>query len=1458
MPPFCNDPGVWGPFTTTNPPDFTPCFRNIVLSALPLALLAVGAVVLGEPSPGVEGNGDGVRRSVVRLANWAWLLKTLASLAAFLSIAVRLHSATSSSETVLDCISLVSILLVIFAQRRDHRRGVRVNAMTTTFWLWKITTAAVYLRSLVLQSVTSGVEFHSTVAIIASSTLVLAFDEFLPLQKSHAADSNARDNAGALSLLTWSYIFGKLRKGVSTTLTFEDDVWPIPPLESSAFNAELFERYYDPRRVLTTWGLFAILMKAQYRRFCTATFLKTVAGLLLVVQPILLDYLIDFVQSWQPATASDRSTPQPQPLSTGLLIVTAMLLVGVASSLTGVWGNDKQWNLYYRWKTAMVALIFRKSLHLSPDARAKYDSGAIINLVDNDAIQVGFLGTNLPEIIGVVIQIVSATVLLWQRLSYATLVAMIGLLALGPAQARAGDMIGNAADKQYEAVDTRISLTSEVIKAMRVIKFYCWESIFVDKIQRVRKTELGYLAKGRLGEAFVCLLSNLCPILILAASLAGYILIAPEDAPLDANRIFVSLAIFNLLRVPLTEVSMSIPPVFRSIACMARCIEFLNSPSATPYIHSTPSTSPAAIKVTDGTFTWSASSAPALPSLTLSIARSSLVGVVGKVGSGKSSILSALLGDMIKVAGEVEMGGDLVYVSQTPWLFNASVRENILLGRGFEERWYKEVVEACALADDFAALPAGDATEVKGRGGNLSGGQKQRISLARAVYARSAIYLIDDTLSGVDSHVGRHIFDRVLGPDGLLKDTTRVFVTHSVQYLNAMDRVIVVDAGRVVEDGTYDGLISEGRKMAEIIAIHEEHQHADSSAAPGKNVSNPSSASETSDATAVPSEGEADSTLPPTDAPPTGRVSLHHFAFYIRACTYPLFLLFLFSVAAAEAINLGSRYWLMHWSLANETTPGVSQWPYLATYIAWLAAYCLVYAFASIFFLWYISPRAAAVIHHLLLTRVVRMPMGFFDTTPLGRILTRFQANVSSVDTRLPDEVYDVMFGLASVGVSLVPAVVNTPMLIGFVGVSVGILSFTLIFYLGASLAYTRMKLTTEADHLTHIDEVLSGLSTIKVFNRLSHETTRNASLYDNLQRALLSYYYTNRWFSLWIQLISSLLTFAAAMFAVTYRSSLSAASIGLSISTLLSLGADLATITMRFGMFQNDVVALERINGYVHLPVETPDEDYAPVEATWPATGAVSYVDVSLRYRAGLPLVLRNVSFDIKNGERVGVVGRTGAGKSSLIQSLLRLVELAENDNTPLNRGFILVAGRDIAQVPLPRLRASMVVIAQESFLFQGSLRENLDPTGTAPDSALWLALAKVSLNTYISTLEGKLDFSVQPSGDNLSQGQRQLLSLARVLITHLVRGGVRIVVLDEATASVDVETDRIVQRVIREEFRGVTVVTIAHRLHTVLDSDRVLVLEKGAVVEFDDPRVLMRRRTSVLYAMVHGRGVV
>ncbi|KAL6447243.1 hypothetical protein ACFW04_001485 [Cataglyphis niger] len=598
-----------------------------------------------------------------------------------------------------------------------------------------------------------------------------------------------------------------------------------------------------------------------------------------------------------------------------------------------------------------------------------------------------------------------------------------------------------------------------------------------------------------------------------------------------------------------------------------------------------------ALVIENGSFSWDTEQIerPTLQNINFHVEQGQLVAIVGTVGSGKSSLLSALLGEMVKLSGKVNTKGSIAYVSQQPWIQNATLQDNVLFGKALNKSVYNRVVEGCALSPDLKMLPAGDQTEIGEKGINLSGGQKQRVALARAVYNDSENYFLDDPLSAVDSHVGKHIFENVIGPNGLLKKKTRVLVTHSITYLPEVDNIIVLKDGEITESGTYKQLLEKKGAFAEFL--------------------------------------------------------VHH----LQEAT--------FVVLSQTALVVG----------------------------------CL---------------RSSKLLHSELLFGILRSPLGFFDTTPSGRILNRFGKDIDIIDNVLPPSIRAWLFCLASITQTL-------------------------------------------------------------------------------------------NW--------------------------------------LVRMTSDVET----------NIVAVERIKEYGDTVQEAPwkNTEYTPPKE-WPTNGRVDFKDFKVRYREGLDLVLNGLTFSVFGGEKIGIVGRTGAGKSSMTLALFRIIEAAH--------GKILIDGIDISKMGLHDLRSRLTIIPQDPVLFSGTLRMNLDPFDCYADEEIWRALEHAHLKSFINNLPNALLHEVTEGGENLSVGQRQLICLARALLRKT-----KVLILDEATAAVDLETDDLIQTTIRQEFKNCTVLTIAHRLNTILDSDRVIVLDKGLIVEYDSPEVLLRNSSSSFYSMAKDAGL-
>jgi len=885
------------------------------------------------------------------------------------------------------------------------------------------------------------------------------------------------------------------------------------------------------------------------------------------------------------------------------------------------------------------------------------------------------------------------------------------------------------------------------------------------------------------------------------------------------------------------------------------------------------------VEVKDGHFTWSSGTDPFLSGISLSVPKGDLLAVVGRVGSGKSSLLSGILGEMFKLSGTVELRGKVAYAAQTPWLLSATLRDNILFGAEYDQELYETVIEACALVDDLAMLRDGDETQVGEKGITLSGGQKARISLARTVYARADIYLLDDPLSSVDAHVARHLFDKVIGPNGLLRGKARILCTNAIPFCQQADELIMVRDGKILERGTFQSVLANQGDLKKLIDDF------------GKNTSPDDMPDDliTSDATIVPSE--ENSTQSSTSKPrqesvvlmrrpsistrknsnrgnlktpkAPGKVSEHKEKGSVKYDVYRTYWRAngVISVAVAlsctvlqQILSLMTTLWLKNWSSSNENTSrdeGLHLKYYLGIY-GLLGFLTSVAAFVNGVTLFSIcAVRSAKVLHDQMFAKVLRAPMSFFDTTPVGTILNRFSRDIFVIDEVLARVFSGFLRTSASV-VSVVAVVswavppfllVGIPLLLIYKSIQ--------SYYLATSREIKRIDAITKSPIFAMFGETLTGVATIRAFGEQGRFVEENESKVDRNQEACFASIGANRWLAVRLELIGNILILTAASLAVTSlvaSKPLDSGMIGVLMSYALSITQSLNWLVRSATEVETNIVSCERVVEYTKLKQEGPwetDEHHRP-NPSWPEKGEIVYEGVECRYRDGLDLVLKGVDFKVQPQEKIGICGRTGAGKSTITLSLFRLIEKAA--------GRILIDGVDISQIGLNDLRSKISIIPQDSQCFEGTLRDNLDPEGSKTDEELWMVLEHSKLKAHIQSLEGGLDARIEEGGNNLSNGQRQLLCLSRAM---LVKSS-KILVMDEATSSVDPETDSDIQAVIKNEFKSFTILVIAHRLNTILDCDKILVINKGKVVEFDSPENLKKNKESEFFKMCQEAGLI
>eukprot|EP00741_Cyanophora_paradoxa_P016796 tig00020941_g16221.t1 len=1320
-------------------------------------------------------------------------------------------------------------------------------------------------------------------------------------EESSPEDVSPEERAGPISRITFGWATYLLARGNRQVLEFED----LPPVREDVltervwrswkreWERELQLRPERPSLYRSLWrvyrGTLAVTGMMQFSYWAVA-----------VGNPLIMREILKFVvdpraERWH-----------------GYALAAALFV----APLIGAFVNAHSLLLNFRsgmeMRSALSAEVYRKALVLDNGARQGATVGQITNLMATDCQRFAEVSLIIQMLwIAPLVIFVVLGLLIWV-IGWQALVGVALMLVLFPINGFIAARTAKLRALQTKLSDERVAVMNEVVQGIRVIKFYAWEQFFLAKVDEVRGRECRLLLHQAYLRACIVFLMFVTPSLTALVTFATYSLTEGEMQP---YKVFTALALFNVLRLPLTYFPVVLSMVAQLKVAVRRIVDFLLLPemqAPPPPAAAAGDREPGAF-IRGGTFQWDAAppkkaeapprarkgrrpaarcrpaanstgprsrliegaqvedekaaerstpqeagreggggGGPGAGGVDFEARAGQLVAVVGPVGSGKSSLVSALLGDMRRLAGEAGVTGRIAYVAQQAWIINASLRENVLFGSPVDEERYRSVLAACALEQDIAALPAGDQTEIGEKGINLSGGQKQRVSLARAVYADADVYILDDPLSAVDAHVGRHLFERCVC--GALAKKTRVLVTNQLHFVHAADRIYVLKAGRVAEAGTYDELMAGGQAFAELMAAygHGKHQRGAADEGEGEGEGPEAAPGESAGTAGAEKAGEKGGggggekggagggagTLVLAETKASGRVSVRVYAGYLSAAG-----------GAASFLLLLLLYVLGQGTMAGNGAPRFIQpdpgerW-YLALYAGWSGALALT-VFARALAFAAVTVRAARNLYHAMALRVLRAPMSFFDTTPAGRILNRFSKDTDQVDQLLAtsaEQFFNTLFGLLSI-IGIVCGYL--PWLLIAVAPLGALYFYVQRFYRRTSTELQRLESVSKSPVYTNFGETLTGVSTIRAYGVQERFTRVNDERTDKNNRAFYMMQVANRWLNLRLDAMSACILLIVAMLSVSGREAgINAGTAGLVLAYSLSI-TQVLSMTVRFSAeLEGRMSGVERQLEYSGIPVEAA----AVVKgrrppAEWPVEGRVEVEGLVMRYREGLDPVLKGVSFAVRPGEKVGVVGRTGAGKSSLMLALLRLVEPAA--------GRVLIDGTDLASIGLADLRSRIAIIPQDPVLFGGSVRENLDPTGRAPDEELWRALELCQLRPLVQALPEGLDGSVAEGGGNLSVGQRQLVCVARAVLRRP-----RVLLLDEATANIDVETDAQIQRTIRRQFASCTVLTIAHRLNTVMDSDRILVLDKGVLAEFDTPAALLARPDSILAAMVEHTG--
>nr|XP_033816969.1 canalicular multispecific organic anion transporter 2 isoform X3 [Geotrypetes seraphini] len=1411
----------------TDNPDLTPCFQNTLLAWIPCIYLWVG---LPFYLLFLKYN----RRGYIvlsRLNRVKTVLGVLLWGVCWSDLFYSFHGLIQSKAPppvyfVTPLILGITMILATLLIQYERLRGVQSSGVLIIFWLLSVLCAVVPFRSKILAAQNEGhikdmfrfTTFYIYFALVLIELILSCFVERPPFFSSTSSGSNPcpESTSGFLSHLTFWWFTSMAILGYKRPLESKD-LWSLNEDDTSKVvtNSLLKEWEKEKSRCKSQEDVAYIkrshsnqnhitedpeeselliankknqrepsflkaLLTAFGPYFLISSAFKLLQDLLSFVNPQLLSLLIVFVKT------------ENAPSWWGYLIAVLMFLCALLQTLLLHQHFQYVFVTGMRLRTAITGVIYRKALVITNSAKRSSTVGEIVNLMSVDAQRFMDLTTFLNMLWSAPLQICLALYFLWQ-------VAMTTFAV-------------------YVTVD--------------------------------------------------------------------------EANVLDAEKAFVSLSLFNILRFPLSMFPQVISNIVEASVSLKRIQKFLSHDELdSNSVDKKVISAGYAVTVQNGTFSWAKDLPSTLQDISLMIPTGSLVAVVGHVGCGKSSLLSALLGEMEKLEGDVSVQGSVAYVSQQPWIQNSTLKENILFGHEYKEPKYHNILEACALLTDLEMLPGGDETEIGEKGINLSGGQKQRVSLARAVFFSADIYLLDDPLSAVDSHVAKHIFDKVIGPEGVLNGKTRVLVTHGISFLPQTDHIIVLVDGKISEMGSYQELLKENGAFAEFLhnyapdEVVEEDQptildeeeilladdtlsnHTDLT--DNEPVVNEVRKQFIRQISVISSEGDSSHTVstrrrisekrivedpsmkkePPekliqAEIAETGRVKMIVFWQYLKAVGLLVSLCICFLYCCQNAAAIGANIWLSDWTnepVINGTQENTQM--RLGVYAALGLAQGVLVMISS-FTLAMAGIGAARKLHVALLDNKFHTPQSFYDTTPIGRIINRFSKDIYVIDEVIPPT-FLMFLGTFFTSISTIIVIVASTPIFAVVIIPLAFLYFFVQrFYVATSRQLKRLESISRSPVYSHFSESISGVSTIRAYERQNSFILMNDAKVDENQTSYFPSIVSNRWLGVRVEFVGSCVVLFAALFAVIGKNNLSPGLVGLSVSYALQVTMSLNWMVRMTSDLETNIVAVERVKEYSETETEAPwiVEDKRPPQE-WPGHGKVDFLNYSVRYRPGLDLVLRDLTVNVNGGEKVGIVGRTGAGKSSMTLCLFRILEAAD--------GIIKIDGINITEIGLQDLRSRLTIIPQDPVLFSGTLRMNLDPFDKYSDEEIWKALELAHLKKFVNNQPSKLNYECSEGGENLSVGQRQLVCLSRALLRKT-----RILVLDEATAAVDLETDDLIQMTIRTQFEDCTVLTIAHRLNTIMDYTRILVLDKGKIAEYDTPTNLLAMR-GIFYGMVKDAGL-
>ncbi|ELP94857.1 canalicular multispecific organic anion transporter, putative [Entamoeba invadens IP1] len=1070
--------------------------------------------------------------------------------------------------------------------------------------------------------------------------------------------------------------------------------------------------------------------------------------------------------------------------------------------------------LSLRLRNGLISMIYAKSLKLN--SASIEETGKLVNLMSNDSMlfveqlpQV-ITGATAPILFFIVCIILLVLVIYWALIPIALCLVCVAINIF------VSRIISHFFRKSQMCSDRRLSFFSEILRNIKFIKYNAWEDPLKHRLTQLRNKEMYSMFGTMCGRSTVItLMLELTPLM---AFILYLVFILRKDK-LEVGTVFATICYFNCIRLPFMNFGYFVAAALTFKVSINRLQTYFLTPELDPQDNTKTGQTEFAIDMESAEFHFPNNDV-AFSTENLKIKKGELVCVLGSVGSGKSSFLMSILGELEQKKGTTKISGDITYASQTAWLMNTTVRENIIFLDKFDRTRYNKACTCSCLNRDLQILRGGDLYEVAERGANLSGGQRQRISIARALYNAKDIVIFDDPLSAVDFQVGSYIFENAM--EKHLANTTRIIVTNQTYFIDKADRIIVIEDKKIAFNGTIDELRKSDLAAAQVV----------------KTVSKKKESAKKEETETVPQDVVAADVS--EEKREVGGVSLRTYLSYFNSGNFFLFFFTLFFFVLRCGCRVCYNWFLTKWTNAiDDNHPQGDEFYFYANAISIGAA--IIVTFLSMVAISFFGLRASNGLHTKMVNNLFGTVLSFFDVTPLGRLLNHFSRDLRFIDFNLPIQ-YEIFFGQTCdiIAVFVVICTCSYYLIIVVVVVLIVFLAFHK-YFVRSSIEMQRLEGITRSPMFIHFDQTLLGLATVRTYKG---QDSFLHSIILKMKNNTLSYYtlqMAKSWYSQrldWLGIIVSIITVLVIVILKT-KNQIESGVAGVALMNVATLGGFISRFSQNILEVDITMQAVERLLSLKGIPVEETKEkkaNYSTPPDNWPTQGKIELENYQFRYREGLPLVLKGVSAVINDNEKIGIVGRTGSGKSTMMAGIFRIEEPAG--------GLIKVDGIDTTTVPLKILRSRMCILPQEATMFSGDIRENLDPFHVKSDDEMKKVLQMVNV-------EKDLSYKVTENGENFSLGERQMICMARALLR-----GAKILIMDEATASIDIQTDIMIQEMVRKNFCKCTVLTIAHRLHTIMDSNKAMVFDDGHLMEMDTPINLINDKTTIFNNLVQQSG--